>query len=545
MTVSRMVRRVCRRGTRTNGMGANGARAAFLLLSLVISWGCQPAPRPSQAAPLDHSQVDPSREGSSQAAAGEQQPQRETWDAIFFGDSQVGFSHTRYETLERDGQPLVQITARSELTIQRFNQTTRQRLEYRSLETPAGEVLEFDSSMSSGDAEAGAIAMETHGAVRNGMIDLRLSTLGKKQEAQLPWDKSWGGFFALEQSLERKPLLPGEKRTLRALTPGFNQTAEVEFVAHDWESTTTLEGPRQLLRIATTMQLGANKLEQTVWTDERGQTIKTAMPALQQLTYRTTAERAKAKSRGKFDLGQQSIVRLEQPLENPHHTRRITYRATLEGRQPADSLATGVTQAVRKTGEHSAEIMVRSLGPTEPLGEGFPAEAPPAGEDLAANNLIQSDDPEIAKLANEVAGERTDPWEVATALERRVHQTINRKDFSQALSSAAEVIRSRQGDCTEHAVLLAALCRARQIPARVVIGLVYHAPSRGFAYHMWTVVWIRDRWLPLDATLGQGGIGAAHLAVSQSNLEGTDPLAHFLPVVQWIGSLRLEVVKVE
>lgn len=131
------------------------------------------------------------------------------------------------------------------------------------------------------------------------------------------------------------------------------------------------------------------------------------------------------------------------------------------------------------------------------------------------------------------------------ALERHVHQTIRLKDFSQALASAAEVVESLQGDCTEHSVLLAALCRARQIPSRVAIGLVYHAPSRGFAYHMWTVAHVNGQWLPLDATLGQGGIGAAHLTVAHSNLEGVDPLSHFLPVVKLVGNLELSILEAE
>ena len=79
--------------------------------------------------------------------------------------------------------------------------------------------------------------------------------------------------------------------------------------------------------------------------------------------------------------------------------------------------------------------------------------------------------------------------------------------------SAADVARSLEGDCTEHSVLLAALCRARKIPARVAIGLVYYQPrgeaSPGYAYHMWTEVWVNQRWTPIDATLGRGGIGAA------------------------------------
>jgi transglutaminase/protease-like cytokinesis protein 3 len=94
-------------------------------------------------------------------------------------------------------------------------------------------------------------------------------------------------------------------------------------------------------------------------------------------------------------------------------------------------------------------------------------------------------------------------------------------------------------------MLLAALCRARKIPARIAIGLVYYPPAQGFAYHMWTEVWIEDRWMGLDATLGDGGIAADHLKLAVSSLAGASAYADLLPVVQAIGKLQLEVVKVD
>ena len=38
----------------------------------------------------------------------------------------------------------------------------------------------------------------------------------------------------------------------------------------------------------------------------------------------------------------------------------------------------------------------------------------------SANNLVQSDDPQIVALAKQAAGDKTDAWEVAQALERFV-----------------------------------------------------------------------------------------------------------------------------
>src|SRR6185369_10048111 len=161
------------------------------------------------------------------------------------------------------------------------------------------------------------------------------------------------------------------------------------------------------------------------------------------------------------------------------------------------------------------------------------------------NNLIQSDDSVVISLASSVAGDATEPREIATALEKLVKQKIRLKDFSQAFATAAEVARTPEGDCTEHAVLLAALARARGIPARVAIGLVYQPGSQSFAYHMWDELWIGDRWVPFDATLGRGGIGAAHLKLTDSNLAGAQAYSCFLPVAQVIGQLKIEILDVE
>jgi transglutaminase-like putative cysteine protease len=145
--------------------------------------------------------------------------------------------------------------------------------------------------------------------------------------------------------------------------------------------------------------------------------------------------------------------------------------------------------------------------------------------------------------ARKAAGDLKDPWQVAVALERATRDLITKPDYSQGFASAAEVIESGAGDCTEHAVLLAALARARGIPARVAIGLVY--VDRQFLYHMWSEVFVDGRWIPLDGTLARGGIGAAHLKLSHSNLQGASAFSAMLPVAQVAGRLRIEILDVE
>ena len=131
---------------------------------------------------------------------------------------------------------------------------------------------------------------------------------------------------------------------------------------------------------------------------------------------------------------------------------------------------------------------------------------------------------------------------MAVALEKHVNELITEKDFSTALATAAEVAESRQGDCTEHAVLLAALARARGIPSRAAVGLVYVGALKGFGYHMWTEVWLGNHWYALDATRPEGGTGCGHIKIAHNNLSGTEASLVFLPVLQVMGKLKIEVV---
>ena len=148
-------------------------------------------------------------------------------------------------------------------------------------------------------------------------------------------------------------------------------------------------------------------------------------------------------------------------------------------------------------------------------------------------------------MAREARGDAREPVAVALALERYVHSAITSKNFSQAFATAAEVAQSREGDCTEHAVLLAALARACNIPSRAAIGLVYVERDGGFGYHMWTELYVSGQWLPMDATLGQGGIGAAHIKLADTSLDGAAAYSSLLPVVQVVGQLKISVLSAE
>jgi transglutaminase-like putative cysteine protease len=95
-------------------------------------------------------------------------------------------------------------------------------------------------------------------------------------------------------------------------------------------------------------------------------------------------------------------------------------------------------------------------------------------------------------------------------------------------------------------MLTAAMCRAEGIPARTAVGLVYGDVRSGpvFAFHMWTEVHADGRWIPIDATLGRGGVGATHLKITDSSWHDTRTLTPLFPVVRVLGRVTIAVASV-
>lgn len=520
-------------------------RCSLTLLLLVLVVGCQDQSTAdgdvAGTAVNPSSSTQSSRDSNATESAETSAFPKETWDVFYVGDARIGYGYTRYERVTEDGRPLIRITSEQTLTVQRFAQRVTQQIRIVSWETEAGRLVRFEAQMDDQTAQ-----ITSRGTCEGGELIIETTTLGKTQKSSLPWDPNWGGFFATEQRLEAKPLHPGEKRSFMTLMPIFNQVAQVDLEAIEFEPTEVLGEQRELLRVNSVARLAATTISSVIWVDRQGRVWKTELPMMNQVSYRTTRERALAgdATDGQFDLGKFSLITMDRPIERPHQTLQAVYLARLATGDPTRHFTEGWSQKVERVDEHTARITVRHVD-VDTAKDNFPGDAPPTESDRNANNFIQSDDERVVAIARSVAPDAKDARQIATALEKWVHRSVRTQSLTQAVASAADVAQTLEGDCTEHAVLLAALCRARSIPARVAIGLVYSESSGGFAYHMWTEVWMGDHWVPLDATLGQGGVGAAHLKITHTNLEGSDSLVAFLPVFQLMGQLELELESIE
>ena len=154
-----------------------------------------------------------------------------------------------------------------------------------------------------------------------------------------------------------------------------------------------------------------------------------------------------------------------------------------------------------------------------------------AGE-LGSTPLIQAADPRIVRAAREIAGDETDPVEVARRLNAWVYRTVEKR-ITPSVPSAVQVLEGRSGDCNEHTVLYVALARALGLPARTAVGLV-HVGGR-YYYHAWPEVWLGE-WVAVDPTLGQFPADATHLRFLVGGL------ARQVELVRLIGRLQIETL---
>lgn len=145
---------------------------------------------------------------------------------------------------------------------------------------------------------------------------------------------------------------------------------------------------------------------------------------------------------------------------------------------------------------------------------------------------IESDNNVIMERACMIARDIEDPLVAAKRLMEWVYKNLKKMPVI-TVPSALEVLKTRVGDCNEHAVLLTALLRAIGIPSRLCVGLVYVRGS--FFYHAWNECYV-GKWISMDATLNQMPVDVTHVKLVQGGL------SRQVEIIGLIGKLRIEVI---
>ena len=479
----------------------------------------------------------------------------DTWEAAYLGDGKAGYIHTIAKEIEIDGKKVIHTTVELRLTVKRFNDTVQMAMDTGTIETPAGNVVGVFMKQFLGKKQQ----LQIDGAVVGKELQLTLNE--KTPLKPVPWNDQVLGLYKQENLFKERDLKPGSKFTFQSFEPVINFVLKTEVIVKG-EREVVLPGSTQKKKmllvevVPATVEYkrGPDKVEKIqlpaklVWLDDKLEPIKSEVdvPGLGPIvTYRMSKEQAMAPGPPAqlIDLGFNQLVRMKNRILNPHETTAAVYRVTVRNDANVETtFSSDDRQQARKVQGNTFELHVKAVNITSGAG----TEKDPGDEFTQSSYFINSADAKVKELARKAVGDETDPWKKARRIERWVHDHMNFTN-DEGLATADHVARTLEGDCTEYSMLTAAMCRAEGVPSRTAIGLTY-ADVKGapcFAFHMWTEVWIKGRWIPIDATLGKGYVGATHLKITDHSWHDERTMTPLFPVIRVVGRVNIDVISAE
>lgn len=116
---------------------------------------------------------------------------------------------------------------------------------------------------------------------------------------------------------------------------------------------------------------------------------------------------------------------------------------------------------------------------------------------LLPSRYCQSD--ELSALAVSVVGDAPPNYQQVSRIRTWIHQNVrNESGSSNSFTTALETLNTRRGVCRDFAHLGIALCRAINVPARMVVGFLHQLHPMDL--HAWFEAFIGGRWFTFDAT---------------------------------------------
>lgn len=463
------------------------------------------------------------------------------WDAVRIGGAPAGHGHTVVRRVVGADGVQVETTSEGRMEMARLGATLTVEESSTTVEREDGTLVSLRkrSKMSGTETLVEVV-------VRDGVATIATTTMGARREAKVPVPAGTVGPWRAERLVAEAGFSPGTKTVVRL----FQVDLGGPVVA-----TSTVVGPEEVedadgtkaKRVRVDATLDVMPLTTSSWVTPDGDPVatRTDVAGMRIETFRTTQARALERGGGKpAEVFAPTLISTRHLV--PHA--RVLDGALLRVRsrtpdRPLPPLADERQVVERRDADGSVLVRVARVVPPPGASGTRPLVAPGAdvAPFLAATSMLQADDAGVRAAAAEAVGAETNAWRAAQAIETWVHRAIDKKTLDVGFASAAEVCRDRQGDCTEHAVLVAAMCRAAGIPSRVVMGLEYLTGI--FGGHAWAEVWVEGRWYALDATLGYGFADPLHLTLGRMALaEGTYG-GEFTTLVAGLSHLDVDVVE--
>lgn len=441
----------------------------------------------------------------------------EEWMGIYFNNRKVGYANTLYRK-EGSDQRIIEKTY---MKLKVMDEIREVKTLVNSLFDSSGMIKNFNFRI-----ESGNINLEVDGVSKKGGIELKINTGGitKEEFLKIP------GPVYLPQSirffLKDKKFKIGDKYSIQLLDPSIMKESRMDFEIIGTEDI-LVSGKKVKTYKAKGRFMG---IESITYFNENGEVLREEGP-LGTVAVRETREEAINShwgSNDETDFILATAIPANAVIEN---TEAISYlKLKISG---IDMTTLKLNSGRQKLSSDILEIRKEILD-DENMKPPYklPYSADNLREYFTPSPLIQSDSPEIINTARKIITNTTDPVLGARLIAKWVYSKLE-KTPTISIPSALEVLKTRKGDCNEHATLYAALARAVGIPTKIAVGLVYK--DGYFFYHAWNEVYI-DRWITIDPTFNQFPADVTHIKLAEGNLW------EWVKIAEVVGNLRIEIL---
>lgn len=481
------------------------------------------------------------------------------WYALMLNKAKSGYMHNTMERVRQADGDVIRSKTRMKLTVGRDTSQISVTMDQSYTETLDGQPLTFEQRM-----QLGKMPSTTRGTIKDGKVKVSTSQFGLPMGSKtytLP-EGAIMGWGAYREQIKHG-LTPGLKYRLNIYEPSISPSklTRTEMEVFDREMVDLFGRKVEAYRTKQTVYmeglLGGSGIDTITWMTDAGTAVKMqmSMPPIDIPFDVIACPKAVALSPNEpTELMIDTLVRVNRSID-ADAAKRITYRLSAAepgGERSLDDLPETAMQKVERKGDAVLLTLTRTSArktTKDADNKTTRSDSAEIAKYLEATPELNYKDPEVAKLVKKAAGDEKDPRKLAARLTAFVHDYVQHKNLSVGFGTASEVARSKEGDCTEHGTLLAALGRGAGLPSRIVMGMVYADrfgdKTNVFVGHLWTQFHIDGQWVDYDSALGQTDVDPTHIALGlgSANSEGLADLV----TSGWLNlpKLKIEVVEIK
>jgi len=410
----------------------------------------------------------------------ERKGEKESWMNILQNDLKIGYSH-RYFSPRENGYLIL------DSTYMRIN--TMGMLQDIHVNTKG--TLNADLSLRAFvfDLHSSLFHFHASGKIENNLLTVSVDDT----KTSIPLKKPLYLTAGMMDAVLKSKLEPGRTGTYSIFDPA-TMGQRLVHITMTGNETIEIMGKQINTRKITMDFMGSI---QTAWVDENNDVVKEeGFMGIKLVKVTRDEALKKLTGKGSQDLTKLVSVSVDTPIENQN---RLTFlKLKIDGIHQGISLDGG--RQAYKDG-------ILSISKEQMPAQDTALDS--VNDFLGPTPFIQSKNQKIMETVDKIISPSDSPLVKAQKLTAWIYENIKKRPVL-SVPNALETLEKKMGDCNEHAVLLAAFCRAAGIPAQVEAGLVFMKGS--FYYHAWNVIYL-GKWITVDALMNQMPADPTHIRI--------------------------------